>query len=538
MSASRVLKKENSDGSEAVLKRTLEDAAKRGQPARHGASWEKEEIETLIEEIQSGLPLSELADRHQRTRAGITGVIMRLIPPPLRPKSRSRAIDVMAQHLREHDDADKQRIITEYCRARKIRGALNASEPSRDAPIQSPASMHLSEESELASREAYRTDEINVAMLVTVAISALPEGRDTDVLRMRHGMNDHPFTLDEIGKKFSISGERARQVEERSLRKLARLSRNKETPGATLKKMLEPLRDNEQALAVWLLDVARIGFESPPRIAAKFILRTAGYTKATSSKVLLCLSVIERSQRAKTSDYDSAQTTPETIKPDALQWLRYTDWPEEIESPPPATELATQRAIGKSDISGSFDSEKIGRPVAYESRLELEIMMELERSEHIAYYQEQPAKIPYTFEGRTRNYFPDLFAATTDGRGLLIEVKPTGNMALDINLAKAEAGRAWAHAHGWGWLILNNRCTFREIQEHVIPEEKWNLFNEELKRRGFLTWRDILRFRSQHDLTKLDFIAYIIQSGIKLDQTYRATVRDGIAISSALGSSA
>lgn len=533
MRASRVLKKENSDGPEAVLKRPLEDVAKRGQPARHGASWEKEEIETLIEGIQSGFHLPELADRHQRTRAGITGIIMRLIPSPLCPKSRSRAIDVMARYLREHDDADKQRLITDYCRVRTTRGALNASEPPRDAPRQWAASMHPPEESAIFSTEAYRPDEINVAMLVTVAISALPKSRDTDVLRMRHGMNDHPLTLSVVGKKFNISGERARQIEERSLRKLASLSRKKETPGAMLKEMLEPLCSDEEALAAWLFDVSHVGFELPSQIAAKYILRTAGYTKERSSKVLRLLNAIEHSRRAKISDYASVQTEPETVKPDAMQWLRYTDWPKETQLPPPAIELVAQRAIGESEISGSFHSEKLGRLVAYESRLELEIMTELERSEHIAYYQEQPAKIPYTFEGRTRNYFPDLFAATTDGRGLLIEVKPTGNMALDINLAKAEAARTWAHVQGWGWLILNDRCTFREIQEHVILEEKWNLFNEELKKRGFLTWRDILRFRSQHDITKLDFIAYIIQSGNNLDQAYRATIRDGIASSSA-----
>ncbi|MCS5946652.1 hypothetical protein LNP25_23985 [Klebsiella variicola subsp. variicola] len=73
--------------------------------------------------------------------------------------------------------------------------------------------------------------------------------------------------------------------------------------------------------------------------------------------------------------------------------------------------------------------EKLDRMVQYESGLELEVLTLLERSELITYYQEQPAVIPYTFRGRNRLYYPDLFVATADGRGLLIEIKPTDRMA-------------------------------------------------------------------------------------------------------------
>ena len=366
-------------------------------------------------------------------------------------------------------------------------------------------------------------------MLVSAAISTMPEGRSADILRMRHGVDEHSFTLAEIGKKYNITGERVRQIEEKSLRKLAWRARIEGTPGATLKGIVEPLSQDENALAAWLLEVSRVSFESRPEIAARFILRTAGYTKERSLKVLRLLNGIECPRSAKTGNHTSAAPPSETVRPDATHWLRYTDWPEEIEPPPPAATLTTQRAIGESEISGSFHSEKLGRPVAYESHLELGVITELERSEHIAYYQEQPAKIPYTFEGRSRNYYPDLFAATIDGRGILIEVKPTGNMALDINLAKAEAGRAWAHARGWGWLIVSDRCTFREIQQHILTDRKRHFFDLEMQKQGFLTWREIFRFRSKHDLTKIDFIAYVIQSGIRLDQAYRATVCDAVA---------
>lgn len=162
----------------------------------------------------------------------------------------------------------------------------------------------------------------------------------------------------------------------------------------------------------------------------------------------------------------------------------------------------------------------------YESGLELNILTRLERSDRVSYYQEQPALIPYIFKGRKLNYYPDLFVATVDGRGLLVEVKPTDNMALSINRAKANAGRAWAHARGWGWLVVSDRHTFRQIEEHIIPASKWALIDNELKASGVLTWRDMISLRMQHGLTRFELTAYIIQSGAELDRAYRITAQN------------
>lgn len=112
------------------------------------------------------------------------------------------------------------------------------------------------------------------------------------------------------------------------------------------------------------------------------------------------------------------------------------------------------------------------------------------------------------------------------GRGLLIEVKPTESMAISINRAKADAGRAWAHARGWGWLVVSDRHTFRQIEEHVIPAAGWTLLDNELRTRGVLTWRDMISLRKRFGLTRFDFTAYIIQSGAELDLAFRVKARN------------
>jgi hypothetical protein len=514
------------------------------QPSRHGAPWARDEVERLVDEIQQGLTLSELAGRHQRTPAGITGAVMRLIPSALRPDSHGRSVGLLAQYLREHNDADKQQLINDFRPTR--------SPPARSRPAESlrgPVIWPMAELTATASAEIDQPQDANaplspsastevvvkpfeeclgttnVGMLVAVAITNLPKSRDNEVLEMRLGTDGQPLTLAEIGKKYGLSRERVRQIQERALRKLARHARDASTPGHVLKNLLEPLRHEDKALAIWLLEAASSGFEISPRTAAKFILHTAGYTKAKTAEVAALLPGIERPRKARSADGAHARVA-KPAKSNVSKWLEHSEWPTVVAQPPPAVQLSAHRVVNESDLTGNYYSHKLGRTVHYESHLELEVLTALEHSERIAYYQEQPAQISYVFKGRKRMYFPDVFAATTDGRGLLIEVKPTDNMALSINRVKADAGRAWAHARGWGWLVVNNRYTFREIERHIIPDGNWALLESELKIRGTLTWRDLLRLRSQQRLTRLDFTAYIVQSRAQFDRRYRVTACD------------
>jgi len=512
-------------------------------PKRHGAPWESEEFHQLIEGIEEDLTLAQLANRHQRTPGGISGAAIRLIPPTLRPDSRTCAVDVLARFLRENADVDRQSLVCSVCATPTVRIAIDSairstlagekqarSSETVSKKIDNARAKDMGEEL-LANAVSQSdgtscTDSRDVLMLVSVAVASLPKKRDRDILGMRLGLDGQPLTLAEIGVEWGVSRERVRQIQEVALRRLAARARNAGTSGAFLKKLLEPVCASLNVLATWLLDVARGGFEIPPCLAAKFILRTAGFAKARSTEVVTLMPAIERSRMAKLSELARNRAATERNESIINKWLNYSDWPEAPLPPPPAAQMSAQRVVNDSDIAGSFHSQKLNRTVHYESGLELEILRLLDRSEQVAYYQEQPILIPYLFKGRHRKYYPDLFVATVQGRGLLIEVKPTESMAISINRAKADAGRAWAHARGWGWLVVSDRHTFRQIEEHVIPAAGWTLLDNELRTRGVLTWRDMISLRKRFGLTRFDFTAYIIQSGAELDLAFRVKARN------------
>ncbi|MBB5766540.1 sigma factor-like helix-turn-helix DNA-binding protein [Xanthomonas euroxanthea] len=310
---------------------------------------------------------------------------------------------------------------------------------------------------EPAEDEALSVDHTDAPMLVAVAIESLSNKRDREVLELRLGTDGQRLTLARIGKEWGVTGERVRQIQERALKRLATRARRQGTAGASLRRMINASSADPNALAPWLIEVAHNGFDIALPLALKFMLRAAGFPKSEVERAIQLLCGIERSRRTETRATSSRVKAANKVN----QWLSQCDWSDHIRPPPPIEELWALREVGDTDIAGSYHSDKLGRAVQYESGLELDVLSLLEKSEQVAYYQEQPAAIRYAFGKKHYDYYPDLLLATTDGRCVLVEVKPTSQRALSINRAKASATRAWAHACGWGWLVMNERHTFQ-----------------------------------------------------------------------------
>jgi hypothetical protein len=79
-------------------------------------------------------------------------------------------------------------------------------------------------------------------------------------------------------------------------------------------------------------------------------------------------------------------------------------------------------------VRGKFPSRKCKRMIHYEGLLELDAIHLFESSPLIACYWEQPFKMHYPDGGRLRRYTPDFELALTNGKTILIEVKPTRSL--------------------------------------------------------------------------------------------------------------
>lgn len=103
--------------------------------------------------------------------------------------------------------------------------------------------------------------------------------------------------------------------------------------------------------------------------------------------------------------------------------------------------------------TGWFESRKNANKIFYRSSYELAAYRVLEEMDSVISFQGEPLKIPYTFEGKTRNYVPDLLVLFNDGRSKLIEIKPSYLHEDDCVLAKQRAAEEFCAARNMSYDI-------------------------------------------------------------------------------------
>jgi len=478
--------------------------------SRLGERWSTAEYAQLVEEIRSGLTVDEIAQAHGRPVGGITAACNRLLPAEQRPFSREHAPATLNRYLQEHPDEPL---------------AIRPTTPGK--PRRSPREVvtPLPEHARHGHDSGAQLEPGDAAALTSEAIAWLERPREQQILRMRVGIEDAPHTLAEIAGEFGLSGERIRQIEARALTLLVRQARNPGTPGAALAALLHlPSPDGvDEAFADRIAAIVASEFQAPARVAIPFLLCAAGVASPTARRVaILARAAEERRQRIEKEQRRTAaaeQSAADAVRhADAVvaRWSQHASWPAALGPAPERGTLHALRLGGPGEAAGSFHSPKLDRDVLYESKLEFAALTALENSTDIAWYQEQPITIPYVWEGRQRVYYPDILAATKTGRCLLIEVKPLTNMPVALNRAKAVAGQAYAHQHGWGWITVDGAHTERDLETHTIPAEAKRAITARLEAHGHLDWRHVLELRADSRVGARDIAAFVLQTGAQL----------------------
>jgi hypothetical protein len=363
--------------------------------------------------------------------------------------------------------------------------------------------------------------------LVAAAVGSQRSPRHRAVLTQRLALDgDAPLSLRAIGERMGISGERVRQLQERALE---RVCRRRGPPGVG--------QYARQAIATVLNQAERGGAEAgeslltlaeaalpavPVGLAARVLAQLAGHSRQVSKHVAaeaVTFRVVRDAELA--SEARQAQFTKRAA---ALltRLLADTEWPGGRKPAPPQSLIIPQRGHD----AETWESVKLGRKVAFESRTELSLIRALDMAPQVTWFCEQPAAIGYIFTGRHRTYYPDLLAATKDGYGILIEVKPLLDMPLAINQAKAAAARAFCARNGWGFLVTDLRRSLNGLLTMPVPEEASRQFADALRETGTMTWQDIKAHRAQCGLTAVQVAALATQRGWYISLSpYRMTER-------------
>jgi len=360
--------------------------------------------------------------------------------------------------------------------------------------------------------------------LVATAVSEMPAERDQEVLARRLGLNGQPAqTLEKVAEALDLSRERVRQLQARAIR---RLSRADDPASRRLHQVLAELTDLEgtapeagPATAERLLELADVLLPTvAPRQAVGLVARLAGANKVRADNLAAEASTF-RMLRTESARREAVQQR--RVERAGRRWAAlYGDvtWFGDPAAPPLQTELESVREENLDrDSFGVWRCPKLKRDVSYESQSELHVIQLLGLAPQIAYYQEQPLAIRYQFRGRQRTYFPDLLAATEDGRCILIEVKPVYEMATAVNAAKYLALEAFCRDRGWGLLATDGSRTRRLIEDRDVDPQLETVLAEALDRRGELSWPQVRAVIGILPMTALDLSALILKCGWEWD---------------------
>ncbi|MEL7409749.1 MAG: TnsA endonuclease N-terminal domain-containing protein, partial [Cyanobacteria bacterium J06558_2] len=161
--------------------------------------------------------------------------------------------------------------------------------------------------------------------------------------------------------------------------------------------------------------------------------------------------------------------------------------------------------------AGSFYSKKLNRLVQYESGLEMDFLFYLECFHDVIFYQEQPVRIPYEFQGATYSYYPDFLFVLKNGTGIITEVKPIFKMALKKNLTKCSALKAYCAQNSLGLLVTDGRYSIQQIQRHEVKVDFSNAILEKL-RQGNINWTEYKKIKDQFNPSRDDFVALVLKN--------------------------
>lgn len=385
-------------------------------------------------------------------------------------------------------------------------------------------------------------DETNFDFLIyfTQACKKRLSERENQIIDLRYGLTtEDPLTLAAIGIELGVSRERIRQLLTKAHHKIIsqgekhiRVGKIDDPCAELLIYARAIIRPEEEHSVGRLIQFSQTNLSHiPPITHALPLLAQLAYPDRQSFKDNLAIA-----RKAIAKDYELKKELIRHQKKllNLRTILSYVIQPSQFYfiDKTEVVFFTRKRSIslcgeGK---AGSFYSHKLNRLVVYESNLEKKFYRLLDLSEDVAFYQEQPLKIPYQIQGENLLYYPDVLLVLKDGRGIVVEIKPIFKMGLKINLIKWTALKKFCNDRGLGLLVTDGRYAIQQIQKHSIDPDFANALLDRLKL-GSIGWSEYKKIKERYSPSRNDFIAVVLNNKLiwKLSPFYLSYETSSIA---------
>ncbi len=338
--------------------------------------------------------------------------------------------------------------------------------------------------------------------------------RENKIFELRYGMTgEKPYTLEAIGNKFNLSRERIRQLLNKSTRKIVSKGTSKIKAG---------IIDSPCAvLILYIRSIIRPAEENSAERLVEFLKTHLSDFPIEQVALPLLASLTYSNKKNKEENLEKARLITKKIEHDKNSYCKIqkllTDviYPKQKINCSDFSIFHSKRKVAMNNTysySGEFYSQKLSRFIQYESFLEKSFLLNLERHNEVIFYQEQPLKIDYkNIYGNNSSYYPDILFILNDGTGVITEIKPIWQMALQNNLLKWSALREYSRNEGLGILITDGRSTIQQIQKHEVNPDFADFVLKELQK-GSICWNEYKNIKDKFQLKTKDFVALVLNN--------------------------
>ncbi|WP_406279671.1 hypothetical protein OH799_12470 [Nocardia sp. NBC_00881] len=366
---------------------------------------------------------------------------------------------------------------------------------------------------------SFGLEEVNEVLAELIAMRAERKAKDGELLAARLGIRgEKPETLARIGARYDLSRDRVRQLHTKAVGQMIRMAQSTGHRAPAVLGARYPLDAMDRQLVRALLVET---YTTDTDIAATELsylkLRLAGHTAEDAKRIAGFVTQRIAAWQKKTNRRLAKLRDAEPRATSQLDpWLAQVDWPGADAAAVPTS--CARTVDGDDDGRGRFYLDKVGRDVPFDSGLEARLLWILNASDLVETFQEQPAAVGYDLDGAERVLYPSIVARLTDGRVVLIDVEPLGHVAFHVNRVKASAGRAYAHANGWGWLVwTGSRIGIPDLLARPVATATESTLHE-LVTRGPVQWTALREVRRATGLELLDFLTLVLRNDWRWDR--------------------
>ena len=156
--------------------------------------------------------------------------------------------------------------------------------------------------------------------------------------------------------------------------------------------------------------------------------------------------------------------------------------------------------------------KKSKKEVSYDSPLEKKIISDLDECSFVKEIKTQSLVIEYKIKEshKTKKYYPDLQVLLTDGRFVLIEVKPFKDMVNKHNMDKHKALKDYCKKNRFGYAILDGDYhSFEDIKKEKVSYKIQHKFINFVKNKKEVIFEECDSFKKENNIDDYQ-ICYII----------------------------